>query len=224
MEFLDTPRKNDSFFHISTARKWLEKGRKENLHTPLIYAAIEYRLACERVLFELYLFLNNPYEFDREEEKKNLKSTSGLISAIHRVFDNKGFLKLAQIFNQYYGSLLTKGEVRFAIIDTGKLHSYWGHLSELCHMQIEPNQTWESTKWVGKHYKNLEEIDDYLATIFNRATTIGWVQLNSIPNQILEIRQDFMDVKIKEKPMKIRVKLAFDTLQGMEELKKSIQG
>lgn len=222
MDFLYTPRENDSLFHILTARKWLEVGRKEKLHTPLIYSAIEYRLACERVLFELYLFLNNPSEFDREEEKRNIKSTSGLISAIHRVFENKGVLKLAQIFNQVYASFLIKDEVNIAIVDTGKLHSYWNHLSDLCHMQIEPNETWESEDWIEKHYKKLEEIDEYLSTIFNNNTTIGWVQLNSIPEEALDVRKDFMDRQINKKSMERRLKMVLNTLDGMEELRKTI--
>lgn len=222
MNFLSITRQNDSFFHISTAREWIEIGKADYLNSPLLYAAIEYRLACERILFELYLFLNNPYEFDREKEKSNLKSTSALITAIHRVFDNKGFLKLAQIFNQYYASLLTNDAVKVAFIDTGKLHGFWDHLSGLCHMQIEPNETWESKKWVKNHYDKLDEIDDYLATIFNEDTTIGWVQLSSIPEQILEVREDFMDLKITPISMKRRVKFVFDTLEGMDEFKKTI--
>ncbi len=222
MDFLSIPRQNDSIFHISTAREWLEVGKEDCLSSPLMYAAIEYRLACERILFELYLFLNNPYEFDREKEKNNLKSTSALITAIHKVFDNKGFLKLAQIFNQYYVSLLTNSKVSIGFIDTGILHSFWAHLSGLCHMQIEPNDTWESKEWVRNHYEKLNEIDDYLATIFNEETTIGWVQLSSIPEQVLEVRQDFMDLKINKVSMKRRVKFVFNTLEGMDEFKKVI--
>ncbi len=222
MDFLYSKRHTDSFFHISMARNWLKMSKNSELQSPITYAALEYRLACERVLFELYLLLIDPQKFNLEKEKRNLQSTNSLMSAIHRVGKNNGQLKLAQIFNQYYASLLWKDVATFSIIDAGLIHGYWNKLSTLCHMQVEPSDTWESQVWISKQYDLIVKIDHYFSTILNTTNSIGWIPLDSLPHQVLEVRKSFLNREISETSMKTRINLVFNTLKGLDDFKKSI--
>lgn len=136
--FLEAPREVTFDWHIVQAKKWLEFDGGRELDSVLVYAAVELRAAIERYVFEL-LYLLKEGKLSGDEEKR-CRSIAGIFALMKEtdLFYRKTieFTRLAVSF--------TPGLPEITIVDTAYLNRKWQDLSEYCHMQFRPAETFGS--------------------------------------------------------------------------------
>lgn len=136
--FLEAPREVTFDWRIVQARKWLEFDGGRELDSVLVYAAVELRAAIERYVFEL-LYIIKEGKFSAEEEKRCRKIKG--IFALMKEADP--FYRKTIEFTKLVASI-TPGLPEVTIVDTGYLNRKWEGLSEYCHMQFRPAETFGS--------------------------------------------------------------------------------
>ena len=57
-DYINNKREVTLEYHLLAAREWRRYGEQDQLHTPLIYSAFEYRCAIERFVFEIFVLMN----------------------------------------------------------------------------------------------------------------------------------------------------------------------
>ena len=105
------------------------------------------------------------YESITSKQLSTIGSFSSLIKLVHELAGGNRLLlmrvlKFNQILSEFAGLPKT-----LSIPDVGLLHKYWSQLSNYCHRQIEPTETWENVEWIKKGYKLLDEIYNYFEDI-----------------------------------------------------------
>ncbi len=102
--------------------------------------------------------------------------------------------------------------------DIGKLYKYWSGLSEYCHKQLKPEETWKSEKWIIKGYEFLNKVEDYLWKIFANKF-LAWLKVKSMPEELKNERLLFLDEKINESELKRRLEIIEPMILFRERLK-----
>ena len=150
-ELLYNNRQTSGDFHATAGRSWRIHGESKLLHSPLIYSALEFRLAVERYIFEIYYFMvNDGIINDDSRSKSELLDIKKITSVLTLIYENSGNkLKLyrAFTFNRTFSKIMTPIHTKLSIPDIGIFHKYWSKLSEYCHRQINPTDTWDSKDW-----------------------------------------------------------------------------
>lgn len=154
-------------YHLVAARLWVEKGEGK-LHTPLVYAAFEYRCAVERAVLELYGIMREiSHSAEAVEDIGSFKNVmnrliefaGGNKKALYRL------LKFNSILAEFMGHSMMGQSVELSIPDVGVLHKMWQNVSNYCHQQVVPENTWGDQEWVEEGYQTLQEVDEYLQKI-----------------------------------------------------------
>ena len=121
-------RETNSSFHLKLAQNWRIRGEPKLLHSPLIYAAFEYRLAIERIVFELYFLMEKenllPGKLFSKAELKKVDSFSSITKIIFQNAKNKNLLFRALIFNKTFASVFALSKAKLSLPDIGKLQKY----------------------------------------------------------------------------------------------------
>ncbi len=210
-KWIEQKRQTGSDYHIISARFWMKKGINEEYHTPLVYAAFEFRCAIERVIFELFVLMRTVGITDIEIEK--IGSLKGLINTVNDLAGgNKKKLMRILLFNRI--SMEFSGfPKKLSIPDVGKLHKFWSKLSEYCHRQIIPDSTWDNPDWISKGYTLLEEVDNYLSLILYEQA-FGFLSEENMPDEIKEQKQLFINGNIDESQLRMRFKLMQPVLES----------
>ncbi len=224
-DIINTPRQTSFDFHAAVAQSWRRIGERELLHSPLIYSAFEYRLAIERFVFELYYLMKKENLLSKQglskKELQRIDSFSSLISIIYENSGNK--LKLYRIlsFNKAFSQVFTKLHRSLSIPDLGKLHKFWQCLSEYCHRQLEPPETWEDLEWVKKGYDLLNEVENYLWQICI-SEHFGWLRENSLPKELLDERGKYLCGEITESQLKTRMEIIKPVLEFKKDIVRQV--
>lgn len=220
-DIINRERETTAKFHAVVAQSWRRIGEGRLLHSPLVYSAFEYRLAIERIAFELYWLMKREHLLPKggfsKEELRKIQSFSSLVSKICQ--DSGSKLKLYRIlsFNRVFSQIFTQLPQTLSIPDIGKLQNYWERLSEYCHRQLEPSKTWESSQWIKKGYSRLNEVESYIWQICV-SERFGWLQEGSLPNELLKEKDKYMRGELNESQLKRRMEL----IKPVLELKKGI--
>ena len=138
VSFLEVPREVMFDWHIVQAKKWLEFDGGRELDSVLVYAAVELRAAIERYVFEL-LYLLKEGKLSEDEEKR-CRSITGIFALMK---ETDPFYRKTIEFTKLVASI-TPGLPEIAIVDTAYLNRKWQDLSEYCHMQFRPEETFGS--------------------------------------------------------------------------------
>jgi hypothetical protein len=136
--FLEAPREVTFDWHIVQATKWLEFDAGRELDSVLLYAAVELRAAIERYIFEL-LYLLKEGELSGDEEKR-CRSITGIFALMK---ETDSFYRKTIEFTKLVISI-TPGLPEITVVDTAYLKRKWQDLSEYCHMQFRPEETFRS--------------------------------------------------------------------------------
>ena len=200
-EFLNKKRVGDANSHLETGYYWHELGRTKELHLPLMYAALEYRSAIERILFELYYLMADlrlsPSDID------SLRNVHDIISAMEDFVEGnrqtvKRFIRFNTIYSTYQiGIGVSEPDVR-------RLLKFWRSLSVYCHAQKFPQETWASSHWIQDGYGCLEAVLEYLKEI---TKTRGFLSKSSLPPEALDLLNKFVANELDEDALRKRLQL-----------------
>lgn len=138
VSFLEAPREVTFDWHIVQAKKWLEFDRGRELDSTLVYAAVELRAAIERYVFEL-LYLLKEGKLSGDEEKR-CRSITGIFALMKEA---DPFYRKTIEFTKLVISIIP-GLPEITSVDTAYLNRKWQDLSEYCHMQFRPEETFAS--------------------------------------------------------------------------------
>ena len=138
ISFLEVPREVTFDWHIVQAKKWLEFDGSRELDSVLVYAAVELRMAIERYVFEL-LYLLKECKLSGDEEKR-CRSITGIFALMK---ETDPFYRKTIEFTKLVVSI-TPGLPEITAVDTAYLNRKWQELSEYCHKQLRPEETFGS--------------------------------------------------------------------------------
>ncbi|MBT8401865.1 MAG: hypothetical protein KJO98_15425 [Rhodothermia bacterium] len=210
-ELKQNPRQVGADFHVVAARAWRDFGVAGSVQSPLVYAALEYRAAIERVALELSAIIIH------DDETKDVASApekfSSLLTWLHSLGGGTKkllyrVLKFNRILSQHIGA-----PKPLSVPDTGTLHNYWMRLSDLCHCQREPADSWDDPQFVASGYQLLGEVDAYLATLLI-SNSVGSVSEKDMPQEVLQAKRDFVEERIDEPTLRTRLRLMDPVLES----------
>ena len=136
--FLEAAREVTFDWHIVQATRWLEFDAGRELDSVLVHAAVELRAAIERYIFEL-LYLLKEGKLSADEEKR-CRSITGIFALMK---ESDPFYRRTIEFTRLVVSI-TPGLPEITVVDTAYLNRKWQDLSEYCHMQFHPEETFQS--------------------------------------------------------------------------------
>jgi hypothetical protein len=214
-ELLENQRLVSGDYHATAGRTWRKFGENKLLHTPLVYSAFEFRLAIERYVFELYILMKKDDLLNGEVPNDALKQIdrfSNLVRLLHENAGNRFRLYRALLFNRIVAGLFFRMPRPLSIPDIGKFNAYWQRLSDYCHRQLKPAETWGSEKWIKKGYRLVSDVENYLYEISVREN-FGWLEKTSLMKELSDERERFLnDKSVTEQSLKVRLEIMGPTL------------
>lgn len=215
-DFIAQKREVNSNYHFKIAIEWKNYGKKDLLHSALVYSAFEFRIAIERLAFELLLLIvDNDKDFSSIDIKK-VNKFQNIFREIYSIHNKKEFEKIL-IFNHHASKAFTHDKYAVAKISLSQLQKYWELLSKYCHKILKPIESWENEEWVEDGYVKLEEIESYFSNLLSK-THLGWLSEVSMKDDaLIELRNDYINGILTEEQLCIRLKLivpVLDSLQG----------
>lgn len=205
LDFITSKRENSASFHLMIAQKWRRFGEHQKMHHPLVYAALEYRMSIERIVFELFALMKKLKIVSKEEEKK-FDKLKNIIAQIMEIVENSKYLHRMLLFH----SLLFENESQFqgklAVPDIKVLNKYWHSLSDFCHKKINPDTSWESEEYVDSGYKLLNEVENYLWDL-KVNNYFGLYRMDTWQPEVIKLADDFINSKIDEKAVITRLRI-----------------
>ena len=214
LESLEKERETKAAYHFLLGREWRLFGQPKRLHSPLAYAAFEFRCGIERCVIELFALIRDQQFSD--DDLKGLERFSSLIQTLLNSQGGKLQLYRKLMFNRIYTQASrAPPEIWLSVPDLGILQRMWTELSEYCHRQLRPKTTWSSMgdEWVAAGYRLLNEVENYLYCIMSTGK-IGWVPVESLPPEAAQARQDFLNGRITEADLKTRIELMTPVLEN----------
>jgi hypothetical protein len=208
-------RETTSRYHLDIARSWRLIGEANKQHSPLAYAAFEYRCCIERLCFELFYLIKD--EHLNQEDLKVVERFSSLLKAIYVSQGGKRKLERRMIFNRILSQANRAPKSQWIpMFKIGILQKYWHNLSEYCHRQLKPKATWKSlgAAWVSDGYAKLNEVETYLWPIL-MDSHIGWYsEIETAEAEVLQAWNEFRDGTIEERSLETRLTLMAPVLEN----------
>ena len=209
-QLINSPRETSAEYHILSARSWRQTGESKRLHTPLVYAAFEYRCAIERTAVELYATMRD--DIEGADDMSKIGSFGALLSRIREIGGgNEKLLQRTLIFNRIVAEFAPL-EKPLAMPSPSKLHDFWTKLSAYCHRQLHPGKTWELPEWVERGYGLLDEVDCYLVFLYVEHS-FGAVPTSSLQPEVKQTKIDFLTERIDENQLRLRLKIMAPVLE-----------
>ncbi len=200
-------RQTSAGYHFLAGRGWRLLGEPRKLHSPLAYSAFEFRSSVERSVFELFhLVRKNNFS---PEDLRAAERFSSLRTALLKAEGGKRLFQRKLEFNRLYAQACGLPQRYWpSVPDIGILEMYWSKLSDYCHRQLRPNITWDSMggNWITQGYQLLNEVESYLWMI-TVSHQIGWFQPDTLPPEMLQTRNDYLDGVIDADAVTMRVRL-----------------
>jgi hypothetical protein len=194
-------------------RGWRIIGEEAHLHSPLAYSAFEFRCSIERTLIEFFVLIRDHKLSDTD--LKSMNSIASVRRAIYRAVGGKLKLERAMLFNRIFSQPDgVPPQYSIAILDIDQLIQYWSRLSEYCHRQLKPNETWQSMgdQWLLDGYALLNEVEKYLWEI-TITSHVGWVSRADQQPEVRQAYDEFLARKITESDLVTRLRLMTPVLQ-----------
>ena len=189
-------------YHFWLGREWLNVGHPNHLHTPLVYAAFEFRSSIERVAFELLLLIKygrlTKTDFEHTKGFGDLVGYIGQLEGRQPVLKKK--LRFAQIICELSGQPFSP-----AIISISELRHQWEVCSGFCHKQLSPKNTWEDPQFAENGYNQIAEVNSFLDNILVKHRLVWIYQLQP---EVQVLQQKFITRLITERQLVGQLKLA----------------
>lgn len=194
LEMLLLERDVTALYHFAQGKQWLDIVRNKGENIPLSYCAFEFRIALERVAFELLIQIRGS-AFDKTD-KKSSKKLKNIHKRIHhleghqRKLDRKcDFLKILIETAGYEGFPLAR-------VNLSILTRYWAFCSSYCHLQYDLISSWGDRVFIDKCFKELCEIENFLEDIVIRNVVL-WPQWTNDP-WINDLLNKYIEGKIND--------------------------
>lgn len=173
-----TSRDVTAIYHYDEGSKWLLPARNGSMIDPLVYCAFEFRLALERVAFELLAQIRGS-NFDTSDLNSSNK-IKNIQNRIYHLEGNQHRLDRKLLFLRILIEQAGYKDFPIAAIDLSLLKEHWEFCSRFCHLQLNLNHTWGDPAFVERCVTGLKEIERFLNQILanlicghNGLTTIG---------------------------------------------------
>jgi hypothetical protein len=137
--FLEQPRKVSFDWHLLQVKKWLDYDSGRELDSVLVYVSTELRIAIERYIFELLYLLKG--ERLPPDDEQRCRSIKGLFTVMK---ETDPFYRKTIEFTKMVASMQSYDGPEIKVADTKYLRQKWQQLSEYCHRQLHPNETFAS--------------------------------------------------------------------------------
>jgi len=196
-----------SGYHLMVARGWRIIGEQDKLHSPLAYSAFEFRCAIERILIELFVLMRE--KKPTKADMRLMNSVGSVRKAIYRACGGKTEFERTQTFNRLFsqGSGVPP-HIWMATVDIDYLEKLWSKLSDYCHRQLRPHETWKSkgNLWLKKGYKLLNEAEEYLWSIMV-TSHVGWVERSTLQPEMRDALDQFVSGEITQATLEARLRI-----------------
>lgn len=218
MTFLEKPREVNFYWHLQQVRKWFEFDRGRHLDSPLVYAALELRCAIERYFFE-FLFLLKHGQITPEDEQRS-RSIKGLLQLMKET--DPIYRQTAKFTNLVARVNPEIPEV--TVLELGKLHRYWRELSEYCHWQARPEETFSSPEREFQK-KGSALIEEVLETFdpWQPQLSTGVIQVDSMPDEVRDVYEKWAAEEINDEQAIIRLDIMKPVLTRRRLLRNTLQ-
>lgn len=176
-------------YHFEEGKAWLKESKRGKRCTALSYAAFEFRLAIERIIFQYWYTINN-----NELKEDNIKDVRSFKRMQNKIYTLGGVQKTINKHFEFVQILLDSLQTGDKLIppDLGKLHKSWDTCSELCHI------TWtiapKDLKLKRNIFYELEEIHNLLSSYTSGLTS--WPQV--VDENLKKVQHQFIDGEISE--------------------------
>ena len=188
---LTKPRGVTSAWHLQQAKRLLDYDAGRRLDTILVYTAIELRSAIERYLCELLLLLRSGQV--TKENEKQCRKIGGVFELIKA--EDPLYRKTIAFTNIIASTLPALSKVE--MVDTSRMHHFWNELSDFCHKQLDPDQTFgsEHREFQKKGFALLNDVLSYFSS--SAVKGVGMIMLRStMEPEVQRIYDDFAQDKI----------------------------
>jgi hypothetical protein len=208
-ELLRNPRHVSSGFHIEAGQAWRRAGEPSLQHAALVYAALEFRCAIERLVLELYIVIAP----EAAAAPDKLRDFGSLVALVHQDAGNKRRLWRVLTFNEVYARVVIGLPFQMAVPDIGSLHRLWSRLSEYCHRQLVLAQTWDAEAWVRAGYAELHRAETTLWSLVVQQRR-GWLDPETMPVEMQQERERFLASSEDAETLERRLRLIKPVVQA----------
>ena len=168
-------------YHYFEGKRWLSESHDGERSTALAYAAFEFRLALERIIFQYWYILKSDDLKDRDiSDIRSFKTMQ------NRIYEISGYQKIINKKFEFARIPLEMLKIKPTLItpDFGKMHENWSDCSELCH--IGWTLVADDKKILKEQYLILTNISTFLIDCINGI--ISWSKIKDQPHKELEER------------------------------------
>lgn len=118
-------------YHYEEGKAWLEQSERGKRCTALSYAAFEFRLAIERVIFQYWFNIN-----DNKISNENVNDVRSFKRMQNKIYILGGKQNEIYKYFEFIQIILDSLQIdkKLTKPDFGKLHKHWSSCSELCHI------------------------------------------------------------------------------------------
>lgn len=184
-------------WHLAQAIKWLKYDNGRELDSILVYASVDLRIAIERYFFELLLLLKSNNLTSQEQDR--CTSKDGILDFVRET--EPYYVKRAKFTNLI--AAITPGFPRVVIVDFKYLTNKWHTLSEYCHKQLAPKESFDSTnrEFQNKGFKVIKDTVDYFMKI-ERTQAFGLVNPQTMPIEVKNVYEKYINDDIDDEKAK----------------------
>jgi hypothetical protein len=209
--FLEAAREVTFDWHIVQATRWLEFDAGRELDSVLVHAAVELRAAIERYIFEL-LYLLKEGKLSADEEKR-WRSITGIFALMK---ESDPFYRRTIEFTRLVVSI-TPGLPEITVVDTAYLNRKWQDLSEYCHMQFHPEETFQSRgrKFQKQGFALLREVLQKFHE-WQVESNCAVLARSSLPDEVIDVYDKFIREEVDSNQAKSMLVLMEPVLRARQ--------
>ncbi len=202
ISFLEEKRQVTFDWHITQVLKWLKYDNGRKLDSVLAYASLELRCAIERYLLEL-LYLLKDLKLTSDDERR-CRSKDGILELMKET--ESYYIKRAKFTNLI--ASITPGMPKVVIVDIKYLIRMWNTLSDYCHKQLQPEESFDSAnrEFQEKGFKIINEVVNKFKEWESKGV-FGITNKEPMPSEVRSIYEKYIKDEIDEGRAKRMLKL-----------------
>lgn len=193
ISFLEERRQVTFDWQINQVLNWLKFDNGRNLDSVLIYASLELRCAIERYLFELIVILKGGNL--SSEDAKKCRSEKGTLKLMKEV---EPYYRKRANFTNLIASV-TQGVPKLVIVDIKYLIKKWHELSDYCHKQLQPEESFDSLnrEFQKEGFKVIKDVVNQFKA-WERNAVFGIIDKQSMQPEAKSVYEKYINNEIDE--------------------------
>lgn len=192
VSFLEQRRQVTFDWHITQVLKWLKYDNGRKLDSVLVYTSVELRCAIERYIFELLILLKS-LNMSSEDEKR-CRSKDGILALM---IETEPYYKKRANFTNLIASV--SGIPKVTIVDIKYLIRKWHELSDYCHKQLRPEESFDSLnrKFQEKGFNIIYDVVNRFKK-WEYNAVFGIIDKQSMPLEVGDVYEKYINDEIDE--------------------------